>query len=163
MQPVAMTTLADIARLAGVSKSTVSRALNDSPLIGAETKGRIRAIAAEHAFAPNVPARRLTRGQSNVVGLAMFDWGIAKQQDIFMLEVMGGVSNGLHELGYELLIVQPRHDEVGWAKRYVDTGQADGFVLHYAQASPGQIAHLVADGVRFVVWGTPAPNHEYSS
>lgn len=158
-----MTTLADIARLAGVSKSTVSRALNDSPLIGAETKERIRALAEEHRFARNEPARRLTRGQTNIVGLTMFDWGIAKQQDIFMLEVMGGVSTGLHEEGYELLIVQPRPDDLDWAKRYVETGQADGFVLHHAQCTPHQLAHLVGDGIRFVVWGTPAANHEYSS
>ena len=51
-------TISDIARLAGVSKSTVSRALNDSPLIGAETKERVRAIAEEHRFQMNVPARR---------------------------------------------------------------------------------------------------------
>ena len=46
--------IADVARLAGVSKSTVSRALNDSPLIGVETKERIRAIAREHDFHLNV-------------------------------------------------------------------------------------------------------------
>ena len=60
-------TIADIARLAGVSKSTVSRALNDSPLIGVETKDRIRAIAAEHDFSMNESARRLSRRQTNVV------------------------------------------------------------------------------------------------
>src|SRR5919198_5813890 len=62
-------TIADIARLAGVSKSTVSRALNDSPLIGAETKERIRAIAREHQFQMNVPARRLSLKQSRTVAL----------------------------------------------------------------------------------------------
>jgi DNA-binding LacI/PurR family transcriptional regulator len=156
-------TIADIARLAGVSKSTVSRALNDSPLIGVETKERIRAIAAEHQFAMNEPARRLSRRQTNVVGLVMFDWGVAKLQDLFMLEVMGGVSTGLHEEGYELLILQPRHDDEGWARRYVDTGQADGFVLHEAQCSQGQIPALVESGIPFVVWGAPSARNEYSS
>ena len=156
-------TIADIARLAGVSKSTVSRALNDSPLIGVETKDRIRAIAREHDFAMNESARRLSRRQTNVVALVMFDWGAAKRQDIFMLEVMGGVSTGLHELGYELLILQPRHDDEGWAKRAIDTGRADGFVMHHAQCTPRQIATLVEAAVPFVVWGARAPHDEYSS
>ncbi|HVU78478.1 MAG TPA: LacI family DNA-binding transcriptional regulator [Gaiellaceae bacterium] len=156
-------TIADIARLAGVSKSTVSRALNDSPLIGAETKDRIRAIAAEHHFAMNEPARRLSRRQTNVVGLVMFDWGMAKRQDLFMLEVMGGVSTGLHQDGYELLIVQPRPDDQGWARRYVETGQAGGFVFHHAQCSPPQIQQLVDDRIPFVVWGAPSERKEYSS
>jgi len=42
--------IADIARLAGVSKSTVSRALSDSPLISQETRQRIQAIANQHGF-----------------------------------------------------------------------------------------------------------------
>jgi DNA-binding LacI/PurR family transcriptional regulator len=156
-------TIADIARLAGVSKSTVSRALNDSPLIGVETKERIRAIAAEHEFAMNEPARRLSRRQTNVVGLVMFDWGLAKRQDMFMLEVMGGVSTGLHHDGYELLIVQPRVGDVGWARRYVETGQAGGFVFHHAQCSPQQLRQLVDDRIPFVVWGAPSERREYSS
>ena len=74
MQPVPMAstdvhTIADIAALAGVSKSTVSRALNDSPLISAETKERIREIAREHRFQMNDPARRLSLKQSHVVAL----------------------------------------------------------------------------------------------
>ena len=47
-------TIADIARLAGVSKSTVSRALNDSPLIGEDTKSRIRELAKKHNFQINL-------------------------------------------------------------------------------------------------------------
>jgi DNA-binding LacI/PurR family transcriptional regulator len=86
--------------LAGVSKSTVSRALNDSPLIGDETKGRIRAIAAEHHFELNEPARRLGRQQSNVAGLIMF----GRRRGVFTrsvrFELMGGIAGGLHEQGY---------------------------------------------------------------
>src|SRR5205823_7050732 len=86
-------TVADIARLAGVSKSTVSRALNDSPLIGAETKDRIRSIAREHHFQMNVPARSLSLKQSHAIALVTYahaaDSGLG---DAFMLELMGGIS-----------------------------------------------------------------------
>ena len=97
-----MKTIADLARLAGVSKSTVSRALNDSPLIGGETRRRIRAIAREHRFQMNEAARRLSLKQSQIVALVTYayqpDWAVA---DAFSLEIMSGVSTGLHANGYD--------------------------------------------------------------
>ena len=67
MSPKNLLTIADIARLAGVSKSTVSRALNDSPLIGDETKARVQRIAHEHNFQLNVPAQRLSTRRSHTI------------------------------------------------------------------------------------------------
>jgi DNA-binding LacI/PurR family transcriptional regulator len=157
-------TITDIARLAGVSKSTVSRALNDSPLVGVETKDRIRAIAQEHEFQLNVPAQRLSRRQSRVVGLPMFDWGKGPAaMDLFMLEIMGGISSGLHTEGYDLLVLQVPIDDVGWGRRTVESGRADGFVLLSASCSPDQIDSLVASDVPFVIWGAASPDHSYCS
>ncbi len=157
-------TIADIAALAGVSKSTVSRALNDSPLIGAETKERIHAIAREHDFQLNVPAQRLSLRQSNVVGLPMFDWGKgAKAMDLFMLEIMGGISSGLHEQGYDLLVLQVPIDDLEWSRRTLESGRADGFVILSASCSPEQLDALVEADVPFVLWGAASPEHTYCS
>lgn len=161
---VRVQTISDIARLAGVSKSTVSRALNDSPLIGVETKERIRAIAQEHEFQLNVPAQRLSRRQSQVVGLPMFDWGKGPAaMDLFMLEIMGGISSGLHTEGYDLLVLQVPIADVGWARRTIDSGRAAGFVLLSASCSPEQIGALVESDVPFVIWGAASPEHAYCS
>jgi DNA-binding LacI/PurR family transcriptional regulator len=165
MQPVAMAlTLADIARLAGVSKATVSRALDDSPLISGETKDRIRTLAREHRFERNESARRLTLRQSKVAGLVMFgEPSHPYRPDLFMLEIMGGVASGLHEQGYELLAVQPRTDDENWARRYVDSGRADGFIVLSASCTPGRLRMLMDSGVPFVVWGRRAERGEFSS
>jgi len=157
-------TINDIARLAGVSKSTVSRALNDSPLIGVETKERIRAIAQEHEFQLNAPAQRLSRRQSQVVGLPMFDWGKGPAtMDLFMLEIMGGISSGLHEQGYDLLVLQVPNADVNWARRAIDSGRADGFVLLSASCSPETVETLVEAEIPFVIWGAASPEHAYCS
>jgi DNA-binding LacI/PurR family transcriptional regulator len=157
-------TINDIARLAGVSKSTVSRALNDSPLIGVETKERIRAIAQEHEFQLNVPAQRLSRRQSKVVGLPMFDWGKGPAaMDLFMLEIMGGISSGLHLEGYDLLVLQVPIADVNWARRTIDSGRADGFVILSASCSPAQVDSLADAEVPFVIWGAASPEHAYCS
>ena len=100
-------TIADIARIANVSKSTVSRALNDSPLVKEETKDQIRAIAQQYNFRLNAPARRLSLKQSCTVAFVTHayyqDFSL---DDLFTLEIMGGVANGLHELGYDMLVIQ---------------------------------------------------------
>lgn len=169
MQPVAMTvnkahTITDIARIAGVDKSTVSRALNDSPLIAAATRERIRAIAEQHDFELNVPAQRLSRRHANTVGLVRFDWGNGvKTLDMFMLEIMGGISTGLSEQGYELLVLQAKLDDPSWARRYLESGRADGFILLSASCTPELLQGLGGARVPLVVWGAPAENSDYSS
>ena len=60
-------TIDDIARLAKVSPSTVSRALNDSPLINAGTRRRIQELARKHQFRINASARRLRVRQSRTI------------------------------------------------------------------------------------------------
>lgn len=62
-------TIKDIARIINMSHTTVSRALNDSPLISEDTKSRIRAIADKYNYTPNVNARSLVLSKSYNVGL----------------------------------------------------------------------------------------------
>jgi len=157
-------TIADIARLAGVSKSTVSRALNDSPLIGAETKERIRAIAREHRFQMNVPARRLSLKQSRVVALATSEYQVdSSVPDGFMLEIMSGISRGLHANDYDLLVIHVGANDTEWARRYLETGRVDGFVVLSATCSQRQLRTLVEMKAPFVIWGVPPGHHGYCS
>ena len=89
-----------IARLAGVSKSTVSRALNDSPLINRETKEKIRKIAEEHDFHINAQARQLSTRQSRTIAFVAYlclperPNERTSASDLFSLEIMSGVGRG---------------------------------------------------------------------
>jgi len=80
-------TIEDIARLANVSKSTVSRALNDSPLIKQETRERIQAIAREHKFRINAPARNLSMRQSRTIAFVTHAYHLEcfSMEDLFGL------------------------------------------------------------------------------
>jgi DNA-binding LacI/PurR family transcriptional regulator len=169
MQPVAMTsagvhTIADIARLAGVSKSTVSRALNDSPLISTETKERIHELARAHRFQMNDPARRLSRKQSQVVALVTYAYKAdGAVPDAFTLEIMSGITAGLHANGYDLLVIQVGPNDTDWVERYLESGRVDGFVLMAASCTERQIGVLADRNAPFVIWGPPSRTHRYSS
>ena len=63
--------MADIARLAGVSTATVSRALNDSPLINDETKKRIRDLALSLNYTINISAKNLRLGENHTVAVVI--------------------------------------------------------------------------------------------
>jgi DNA-binding LacI/PurR family transcriptional regulator len=155
----AVNTVADIARLAGVSKSTVSRALNDSPLIGAPTKERIRAIAEEHHFRINASARRLSLKQSNTVAFVTYTYEADfSVPDVFMLEIMSGISNALHDDHYDMLVVQVDPNDTEWARQYLDTGRVDGFILLAATCTQRHIETLVELNAPFVLWGDQ-PRH----
>ena len=163
MSETQIKTIDDIARLAGVSKSTVSRALNDSPLIGVETKQRIRGIAAAHRFHRSDPARRLSLGQSHVVALVTYDYSAKDvQPNAFALELMSGITAGLHANGYDLLVIQIAPSDVDWVSRYLDSGRVDGFILLSGSCSPQHVATLQERGAPFIAWGIPAERRGYS-
>jgi DNA-binding LacI/PurR family transcriptional regulator len=148
------TTIADIARIAGVSKSTVSRALNDSPLIGDETKGRIRAIAEEHQFQLNAPARRLRTKQSNAIAFVTYPYKMESGvPDVFLLEMMSGASGALHAEGYDLLVVPTDPSDTAWVRGYLEAGRVDGFVLLSATCTEAHFQALLDLKAPFITWG----------
>lgn len=159
-------TIADIARLAGVSKSTVSRALSDSSLIGDETKERIRVIARAHNFQVNASARRLSMQESCTIAFVTHPYyqkkgfGLA---DLFMLEILGAISSGLAQNHYDLLMAYVNPHDPDWPERYLKTGRADGFILMTSTRKQHHIKALVDMKAPFIVWGSPNPNYSYCS
>jgi DNA-binding LacI/PurR family transcriptional regulator len=146
--------IADIAHLAGVDKSTVSRALNNSPLVSAATKERIRAIAERYSFQPSSAARSLSLKSSRTVAFVTHGYGkdCSGIQDLFGLEIMGGIAIGLYENGYDLLVVHVDPEETGWASRYLDSGRVDGFILMTSEHKRTHIDELKAAGAPFIAW-----------
>jgi DNA-binding LacI/PurR family transcriptional regulator len=156
--------ISDIAKLAGVSKSTVSRALNNSPLIGQQTRERIQSLAQKYKFKINVPARRLSLKQSNTIAFVTHayhkDFSVA---DLFGLEIMGGISQGLYAHGYDLLVVHVDPQETEWAHQYLDTGRVDGFILMTSTRKQYHIDALLDMEAPFIVWGAPPSDARYCS
>jgi DNA-binding LacI/PurR family transcriptional regulator len=157
-------TIADIAELAGVSKSTVSRALNDSPLIGEETKARIRKIARQHNFQINAPARQLSMQQSRTIAFVTHayhkDFSVA---DLFGLEILGGISSGLAANEYDLLVIHVDPQDTKWVHQYLDTGRVDGFILMTSSRKQSHVKALLEVNAPFIIWGVPQPGQKYCS
>lgn len=95
-------TIKDIAKLANVSHTTVSRALNDSPLINRETKERIKEIAQQLNYSPNVSAKSLVLDRSYNIGL-FFSTLKAGTSSTFFYEAVKGVNRVLHN-PYNLVV-----------------------------------------------------------
>lgn len=160
-------TIADIARLAGVDKSTVSRALNDSPLIAEETRRRIQKIAEEQRYHINAPARCLSTQQSRVIGMATHAYYYKNKNfsitDLFLLELMGAVSSTLAVNKYDLLLIQVDPFDTEWARRYLDSGKVDGIILMTYMRKKTHISHLMDINAPFIIWGYPDPESPHCS
>ncbi len=149
-------TIEDIARLASVSKSTVSRALSDSPLINIETRERIQAIAREHDFCLNTPARNLSTRQSNTIAFVthFHQCGYAVE-DLFSLEIMGSIGGELAGLGYDMLVIQAKSHDTTWARQYLNSGRADGFIVMKTGNKGAHSSILAEASAPFIIWGVP--------
>lgn len=155
-------TIADIAEIAGVSKSTVSRALSNSSLISEKTRERIQAIAREHNFQINQPARSLSLKQTNTI--AFVTHGYYKHicvEDLFLLEMMGAISAALAAKKYDLLMVNVDPYETDWINDYLNTGKVDGFVLMTSTRKQHHIKKLIEMQAPFIAWGVPLPGANY--
>jgi DNA-binding LacI/PurR family transcriptional regulator len=157
-------TIEDIARLANVSKSTVSRALNDSSLINIETKIRIKAIAEEHNFCINTSARNLSKRESCTIAFVTHchQCGFS-MEDMFDQEIMSAIGSGLDEIGYDLLVIHLKPRDNTWAHKYFDGGRVDGFILMKYGRKSSSIKLLADINAPFITWGVPEPDQNWCS
>ena len=155
-------TIADIAKLAGVSKSTVSRALSNSTLISEETRNRIQAIAKEHNYQINQPARSLSLKQTKTI--AFVTHGYYKNiciEDLFLLEMLGAISINLAAMKYDMLMLHVDPYETDWINDYLHTGKVDGFVLMTSTRKQHHIQKLIDLQAPFIAWGIPTPGSNF--
>ncbi len=92
-------TINDIARLANVSKKTVSRVINNSPFVREDTRVRINAIIAEHGFAPDPQARGLSLRRSFLIGM-IYD----NPNPQYVVNMQQGLLDGMRGSGFELVV-----------------------------------------------------------
>lgn len=162
-------TMADIARIAGVSASTVSRALDDSPLVSAKTKEHVQAIAKDYAYRPHLGARNFRLKESNIIVLVLpFYYSDDDDQDVlanpYIFKVIGNLGAVLRKYGYDLLISQMSDITTKIDDRYIHSGVADGvIILGRGDNTPEKILSLVERNIPFIVMGPTHVDQGYCS
>jgi DNA-binding LacI/PurR family transcriptional regulator len=153
----------DIAHLAGVSQSTVSRALNNSPLVNLETRERVQRIAQELNYKVDKNASNLRKQKSSTIALLLFEDPTSDDSMInpFFLAMLGSITRACAKANYDLL-VSFQNLEDDWHAEYEDSNKADGIILlGYGNYTDYQtkVAQLESQGTHFVRWGAPDKDH----
>lgn len=120
---VSMVTSRDVARLAGVSQPTVSRALRDDPRVSEATKRQVRDAAAALGYAPNAIGRALSLGRSSRIGLVVTDL-----RNQFYSYVIAPMHDELAKAGYELVLITESSDS-GPVTEHIVANGLGGVVL----------------------------------
>jgi len=141
-------TMADIAKRAGVSTVTVSRALNDKPDISKETKAHILAIARELNYAPNVHARALATGDSKTLGLI-----VADSANPYYAKLVRGVEDTASAHGYGVILCNTSEDQERElrAHQMLLEKRVDGMLITSIQVGSVPLYRLVREDVPFVL------------
>jgi LacI family transcriptional regulator len=143
-------TLEDVARLAGVSRNTVSLAIRLSPRVNSATRDRVLRIVRETGYKPNYAARALAGRRTTTVGLVRF--GSSKMQgDSFYDAILGGLRRALEEASYDLLLFAPR--SIAAAPDLTEpiaSGRVDGMVVIGTQTDRRAVAEAQRQGACLV-------------
>jgi LacI family transcriptional regulator len=120
---MAVVTSHDVARLAGVSQPTVSRALRDSPKVSSETKERVRRAAEVLGYVLSETGRALSSGRTHRLGLLLTDL-----ENQFYPHVISPIHHELESLGYQL-VLQTESSDTGRVAERLIANSLDGVLL----------------------------------
>ena len=159
------TTLEDLAKLAGVSISTVSRALNDHPLISTRTKQLIWALARDHdyPFRQSMPTAPIGAEGSIVIVTPYFHGRPLPLSHPFFLELLANIGEAARARDCDFMVshVAPAtYEDLVLA---TTTSRASGVIFLGQSAMHKELNRLTETNARFVVWGAKLPGQLYRS
>lgn len=140
-------TIVDIARLAGVSKSTVSRVLNQNARVDPETRKQVLRVIEEHDFAPSLNAKGL-KGQSQLIGMLVpaLTWSL-------IVEIIQGIAQVVEQSAYEIILYNfSTYKDFGTVlDRVVATKLTGGLLAMIQTQSPAHLIELYQQGIPVVL------------
>lgn len=144
-------TIEDIARLAGVSRGTVSRVLNRRPDVDRETRARVLRVIEEQGYVPSLTAAGLAGGRNRLIGMVVpvFTWPI-------LGELVRGITEILNRTAYELVLYTFNDEDLNRDRRDIinrllATQLTAGLLAAYPGALSDQLTELYSQGVPVVV------------
>lgn len=148
-------TIKDVAALAGVSPSTVSRTCKDNPSISRETKEKVRKAMAQLGYEPNFQASNLANQNSKTIGIILPPSARETYENPFYLKIIRGISQFCNERQYISTVVTGQNSEelLGAIRTMSRSGQADGFILLYSTEDDAIINYLYEEGLLYVLIG----------
>lgn len=148
-----MATISDVARRAGVSTATVSRALNGKSTVDPELVARVLGAAEELGYQPNGPARNLRRQEAAVLALIISD-----VENPFFTAIARGVEDVAHAVGYSVVLCNADED-ADKERRYVDVAiqeRVAGVIISPTSTSTN-VDLLINRGTPLVAVDRPLP------
>jgi len=147
-------TINDLAAALGLSKGTVSRALNDYPDIAEATRLRVRRAAERMGYRPMAQAQAIRTGRARSLGLVL-NAGRSDAHKPFLTDFLDGISRGASEESWTLTVAtsEDEADEVATMTRLLDERKVDGFILPRTKTRDVRISLLRGRGVPFILFG----------
>lgn len=155
--------MSDIAKIAGVSVATVSRALADNPRVPPEKRQEILRIAEAQGYVANLGARRLRLSRTEIIAVVI-PLGHEQGQpvsDPFFLELVGHLADEVSARGYDTLLTRAPAPTAGWLKRLARSGRADGVIIVGQSDQHDALNETAAHFAPLVVWGAGQPDQAY--
>jgi DNA-binding LacI/PurR family transcriptional regulator len=159
------TTLADLAKLAGVSISTASRALNDHPAVNKRTKQAIWRLAREldYPFRSYMPAGPIGAEATIAIVVPRPQGGELLLSDPFFMELFAGLGEAARERDCDILLSHVAPATYDDLSVVMDTTRADGVIFLGQSTLHSALNRLAETERRFVVWGAQLPDQQYCS
>ena len=155
--------MADIARLAGVSASTVSRALAGSSLVATKKREEIMRLARERGYVVNLTARnlRLQRTQALSVVIPLGHETSQPLTDPFFTEMLGHLADCITQRGYGMFLQKVVPPMDGWLPQLIASHKSDGIVVVGQSTEHAALELAAAHYKPLVVWGGHLANQSY--
>ena len=149
-------TAQDVAKAAGVSPTTVSFVLNniEGMRIKKETRDRVLEVAKSLNYHPDSSAQKMARGKTSVIGLVLRQNPEKAYADLFIQDVMQGISSVIRENGYQLLFIPlPPEDKESSYSKLINERHVDGLIVSGPTDQDYELVEVFEEGAKIVLMG----------
>lgn len=150
-------TIKEVAKLANVSQSTVSRVIHDSPRISEDTKKRVKEVMKELGYYKNLPILQHVQGATKTIALLLRDYPDDFATNPFFIRLMQGASQYAREYNYHIMYAfyKDNQDELNFINDYIKSRIVKGLMLCLTLKEDPGIEYMNSKNYPFVVIGRP--------